>query len=148
MPVWFTSWNQRRTQRCPHSVDLYVCMICVFRYDGQVIRKDPTRYDRKQNKRAWAAPRRTVWIQTQTQHVTTSHHGERVTRNFGKRRLTGTVFLDVANAFGTVWVNGLVYKLTILNFPSYLVRIILPTWSDIWGVMPGSHILSPWHRVD
>jgi retron-type reverse transcriptase len=34
------------------------------------------------------------------------------------------VFLDVAKAFDTVWVDGLVYKLTVLNLPSYLVRII------------------------
>jgi hypothetical protein len=34
------------------------------------------------------------------------------------------VFLDVAKAFDTVWINGLLYKLTILNFPSYLVHTI------------------------
>jgi hypothetical protein len=49
---------------------------------------------------------------------------ERVTRNYGEKRLTGAVFLDVAKAFDTVWVDGLVYRLTVLNFPSYLVRII------------------------
>jgi hypothetical protein len=49
---------------------------------------------------------------------------ERVTRNSGEKRLTGAVFLDVAKAFDTVWVDGLVYKLTVVNFPSYLVRII------------------------
>jgi hypothetical protein len=32
---------------------------------------------------------------------------ERVTRNFGEKRLTGAVFLDVAKAFETDWVNGL-----------------------------------------
>jgi hypothetical protein len=47
-----------------------------------------------------------------------------VSRNFGEKRLTGAIFLDVAKAFDTVWVDGLVYKLTVLNFPSYLVRII------------------------
>ena len=47
---------------------------------------------------------------------------KRVTRNFGEKRLTGAVFLDVAKAFDTVWVDSLVYKLTVLNFPSYLVR--------------------------
>jgi hypothetical protein len=36
----------------------------------------------------------------------------------------GAVFLDVAKAFDTVCVDGLAYKLTVLNFPSYLVRII------------------------
>ena len=34
------------------------------------------------------------------------------------------MFLDVAKAFGTVWIEGLLYKLTVLNFPSYLVHII------------------------
>jgi hypothetical protein len=44
---------------------------------------------------------------------------ERLNRNLDERRLTGLVFLDVAKAFDTVWVKGLLYKLTILNFPSY-----------------------------
>jgi hypothetical protein len=46
-----------------------------------------------------------------------------VTRNFGEKRLTGAIFLDVAKAFDTVWVDGLLFKLTALNFPSYLVKI-------------------------
>ena len=49
---------------------------------------------------------------------------ERITRNFGKRRLTGAVLLDVDKAFDTVWIEGLLYKLTIFNFPSYLVHVI------------------------
>jgi hypothetical protein len=32
---------------------------------------------------------------------------ERITRNFGEKRLTGAVFLDMAKAFDTVWINGL-----------------------------------------
>jgi hypothetical protein len=40
------------------------------------------------------------------------------------RRLTGATFLDVAKAFGTVWVDGLLFKLSALNFSSYLVKII------------------------
>jgi len=43
---------------------------------------------------------------------------ERITRNFGEKRLTGAVFLNVAKAFDTVSINGLFYKLTLLNFPS------------------------------
>jgi hypothetical protein len=46
-----------------------------------------------------------------------------VTRNFGEKRLTGAIFLDVAKAFDTVWVDRLLVKLTVLNFPSYLVKI-------------------------
>jgi hypothetical protein len=34
------------------------------------------------------------------------------------------VFLDVAKAFDTVCIKGLLYKLKILNFPSYLVHTI------------------------
>jgi hypothetical protein len=49
---------------------------------------------------------------------------ERITRNFGKKRLTGAVFLDVAKVFDTVWIDGLLYKLTSLNFPSYTVHTI------------------------
>jgi hypothetical protein len=49
---------------------------------------------------------------------------ETITRNFGEKRLTGAVFLDVVKAFDTVWIDGLLYKLTILNFPSYLVHTI------------------------
>jgi hypothetical protein len=43
---------------------------------------------------------------------------ERVNRNLDERRLTSAVFLVVAKAFYTVWVKGLLYKLTVLNFPS------------------------------
>jgi len=50
-----------------------------------------------------------------------------VTRNFGEKRLTGTAFLDVAKAFDTAWVDGHLYKLTVLNFSSYLVKTFLPT---------------------
>jgi hypothetical protein len=49
---------------------------------------------------------------------------ERVNRNFDEGRLTVAGFLDVAKAFDTVWVKSLLYKLTILNFPSYLVKTI------------------------
>ena len=53
-----------------------------------------------------------------------AHLVERITRNFGEKRLTGAVFLAVAKAFDTVWIDGLLYKLTLLNFPSYIVNTI------------------------
>jgi hypothetical protein len=44
--------------------------------------------------------------------------------NLGGRRLTSAVFLDAANAFETVWVDDLLYKLTTVKFPSYLVKTL------------------------
>jgi hypothetical protein len=49
---------------------------------------------------------------------------ERVTRNIGEKTLTCAIFLDAAKTFNTVWVDGLLFKLTALNFPYYLVKII------------------------
>jgi hypothetical protein len=37
---------------------------------------------------------------------------------------TGAVFLNVAKAFDTVWIDSLLYTLTLLNFPSYIVYTI------------------------
>jgi hypothetical protein len=48
---------------------------------------------------------------------------ERITRNFVEKRVTGALFLDVAKAFHTVWIDGL-YKVTLLNFPSHIVHTI------------------------
>jgi hypothetical protein len=47
---------------------------------------------------------------------------ERINRTFDERRLTGAVFLHVAKTFDTVWVKGLLHKLSVLNFPSFLVK--------------------------
>jgi hypothetical protein len=49
---------------------------------------------------------------------------EGVNRDSDERRLTGAVFLDVGKAFDTVWVKGLLYKLTVLNVPSFMVKTI------------------------
>jgi hypothetical protein len=51
---------------------------------------------------------------------------ERINRNCGEKRITGAVFLDVATAFDTIWIDGLLYKLTLLNLSSYVVHIIRP----------------------
>ena len=59
-----------------------------------------------------------------------AHLVVRITRNFGEKRLTGAVYLDVAKAFDTVWFDGLLYKLTLLNFPSYIVHTISSYLSD------------------
>jgi hypothetical protein len=57
-------------------------------------------------------------------HLDIARLVERITRNFGEKRLTGAIFLDVANSFHTVWIYGLLYKLTLLNSPSYIVHTI------------------------
>jgi hypothetical protein len=41
---------------------------------------------------------------------------ESVSSNSGEKKQTCAVFLDVVKAFDTVWVHGLLYKFTILNF--------------------------------
>ena len=47
-----------------------------------------------------------------------------VARNFGEKRLTLAVFLDVIKELRYCFVEGRLYKLTILNFPSYLLKSI------------------------
>jgi Reverse transcriptase (RNA-dependent DNA polymerase). len=49
---------------------------------------------------------------------------ERIKRNSDENQFSGTVFLDVAKAFDSMWIKGLLFKLTILEFPSYLVKVI------------------------
>ena len=49
---------------------------------------------------------------------------EKFKRNSDEKRLTGAVFLDVAKAIDSVWIEGLLFKLTILEFPSYLAELI------------------------
>jgi hypothetical protein len=49
---------------------------------------------------------------------------DRINRNFGDERLTGAVFLNVAKAFDTIWIDGLLYKLKLLNVPSHIVHTI------------------------
>jgi len=49
---------------------------------------------------------------------------ERITRNVGEKRIKGVVFLNVAKAFDTVWIDVLLYEITLLNIPSYIVHTI------------------------
>jgi hypothetical protein len=54
-------------------------------------------------------------------HSTTLHLARLlkiINRNLAERRQTGADFLDVAKSFDTVWDKGLLYELTVLNFPS------------------------------
>ena len=49
---------------------------------------------------------------------------ERITRYFGEKWLTGTVFLDVTKVFDTIWIDGLLSKIKFVYFPSYIVHTI------------------------
>jgi hypothetical protein len=79
----------------------------------------------------------------------------KVSWNFGEKRLTGAVFLDVAKAFDTVWVDGLAYKLIALKFPSYLVKPFNPTCEVGRSKRPSKRLFPftatcglAWHRGD
>ena len=41
-----------------------------------------------------------------------------------KRGSPAQFSLDVAKAFDTIWIDGYLYKLTLLNFPCYIVHTI------------------------
>jgi hypothetical protein len=62
-------------------------------------------------------PRRSIYLQL-------SRLFERITRNVGEKRLTSAFFMYVDKPFDTVWIDGLLYKPTLLNFFSYIVYII------------------------
>ena len=82
-----------------------------------------------------------------------------MTTSFGENRLTGAVFLDVAKAFDTVWIDGLLYNLTFPNFQSYIVHTIsfyLRGWTfkasfkkatsfrrGMWASVPQDGLISP-----
>jgi hypothetical protein len=53
-----------------------------------------------------------------------AHLVERVRRNLHVKGLTGVYFLDVGKFCDTVWTKGLLYKLTILKVPYFLVKVI------------------------
>lgn len=58
----------------------------------------------------------------------TTHQLQRVTesiiKGFEEKQYTATVFLDIAQAFDTVWHDGLMLKLYRIGFPDYLTRIV------------------------
>jgi len=73
---------------------------------------------------------------------------EIIARNFGEKRLTGAVYLDVAKAFDNVWIYGFLYKLTFLNFPSYLAHKSNHTSGVELSVKPSPlDMRAGWYRV-
>lgn len=47
-----------------------------------------------------------------------------VTSNFNIGKSTGMILMDIKAAFDSVWHNGLIYKMIVLNFPLKLIKII------------------------
>jgi hypothetical protein len=58
---------------------------------------------------------------------------ERVNRFFGKKRLTGKIFLPVAKAFGTAWVDAFAYKFIALklHYDLFKNHLIIPAKTDV-----------------
>jgi hypothetical protein len=69
---------------------------------------------------------------------------EKITRNFGERRLTGAVFLDVGKAFDTVWIDGLLYKLMLLNF-TLSIPSLHTSMVGLRSVLPDGHVIMSSH---
>ena len=71
---------------------------------------------------------------------------ERITRNFGEKRLTGAAFLDVAKALYRLdrWppLQASSSKLPVLHSSCYL---IIPPESDVQNVLPDGHVISSMH---
>jgi hypothetical protein len=61
---------------------------------------------------------------------------EKVNTNFDGKVLTGTVCIHVVEAFYTIWIEDLLYKLTILNFQMYFVENI-PVMTSLRYGLPG-----------
>jgi hypothetical protein len=49
---------------------------------------------------------------------------DHVSLNFNNNISTAAVFLDIEKAFDTTWHSGLLYKLTELQFPINLIKLI------------------------
>ncbi|GFV16302.1 probable RNA-directed DNA polymerase from transposon X-element [Trichonephila clavipes] len=62
------------------------------------------------------------------QQTSTQHQLLRVTNHiingYNNRTYTVGLFLDVKKAFDRMWHDGLIYKMIIFNFPTYLIKII------------------------
>lgn len=60
--------------------------------------------------------------------MSTTHQLKRVTnqlkQNLRRKYTTAALMFDVEKAYDRVWTNGLIYKMIITNFPSYIIRIV------------------------
>ena len=49
---------------------------------------------------------------------------------YNLHKYTGMVSLDIGKAYDTVWINGLLYKLTSFKLPTYLIHILKAFLTD------------------
>ena len=49
---------------------------------------------------------------------------EKISFGFNENKSTGMVLLDLRKAFDSVWHDGLIHKLTMYNYPIYLIKLL------------------------
>ena len=60
---------------------------------------------------------------------------------FNDRKVTIAAFLGIEKAFDTMWVDGLIYKLIRMEFPEYIIRMIVSYLKDRnFRVKLGDHL--------
>lgn len=65
-----------------------------------------------------------------------------ITYNFNIKKNTSVVTLDIEKAFDTIWHDGLIHKLVILNIPRYLIKLIENFLRNRFFQVATSHSLS------
>ena len=53
-----------------------------------------------------------------------------ITKNFNKKLHTGALILDIEAAFPSVWLAGIIYKLIMADFPTYLILLLCSYLED------------------
>ncbi|GFT18624.1 probable RNA-directed DNA polymerase from transposon BS [Trichonephila clavipes] len=87
-----------------------------------------------------------------TQQLSTYHPllrlTEKISSGFQRGRTTGAVFLDIQKAFDRVWIDGLIYKLIMYNFPPAIIHILYSYLTNRKYKVRVNDTLSITHRVN